>query len=99
MSDSLLGQRFNIRHAAGVTRYQVDRAHRHSGMFECVAIRGVEGTHHFVGSIQVFSRQEVENALISDAMSVLHRNRACYRCGASPEHCDCPDQMEPDGAR
>ena len=95
----LIGERFNHKHAAGITRYQVDRAHRHSGMFECVSIRGVEGTHHMVGSIQVFSRQEIENALIADAMSVLHRNRACYRCGAAPEHCDCPDQMEPDGAR
>lgn len=92
---SLLGQRFNHRHAAGVTRYQVDRAHRHSGMFECVAIRAVEGTHHFIGSIQVFSRQEVEAALIADAMSVLRRTRACYRCGAAPEQCDCPTDEDP----
>jgi hypothetical protein len=64
MQDGLLGQRFDIRHAAGVTRYQVDRAHRHSGSYECVAIRGVEGTHHFIGSIQVFSRQEIERAMV-----------------------------------
>ena len=66
MSTGLLGERFNHRHAAGVTRYQVDRAHRHSGAFECVAVRGVEGTHHFIGSIQVFSRQEIERAIVAE---------------------------------
>lgn len=99
MSANLVGERFNWQHAAGVTRFQVDRPHRDAGYFECVAVRGVSGAHHFIGSIQVFSRQEIERVLISDAMAVLHRNRACYRCGAAPEHCDCPGQMEPDGAR
>jgi len=63
MPTGLLGQRFNHRHAAGVTRYQVDRAHRDHGYFECVAIRGVEGTHHFVGGIQVFSQEDIRHAL------------------------------------
>lgn len=75
----LLGQRFNIRHAAGVTRYQVDRAHREAGFFECVAIRGVEGTHHFVGSISVFSRQDIEHALIAEERAVVE---AAERWGA-----------------
>lgn len=64
MENRLLGQRFNHRHAAGVTRYQVDRAHRNAGYFECVAIRGVEGTHHFIGSIQVFSSADIEAAIL-----------------------------------
>lgn len=34
-----------------------------------------------------------------DRFAAIRRTRACYRCGASPEHCDCPDQYEPDGAR
>ncbi len=29
----------------------------------------------------------------------IRRTRSCYRCGASPEHCECSDQMEPDNAR
>jgi hypothetical protein len=60
---NLIGQRFNHRHAAGVTRYQIDREHRDIGYVECVAIRGVTGTHHFIGSIHVFSRIEVEQAI------------------------------------
>lgn len=73
-----------------------------TGIRACLNVSRFEvlkGQHHFVGSIQVFSRQDVERALIADTMSVLHRNRACYRCAAAPEHCDCPDQMEPEGAR
>lgn len=60
------GLRFNVHHAAGVTRYQVDRAHRDAGLYECVAIRAVSGTHHFIGSIQVFSRQEIERAIVAE---------------------------------
>ena len=66
MADGLLGQRFNHKHGGGTTRYQVDRAHRHSGAYECVAVRAVEGTHHFIGSIQVFSRQEIERAIVAE---------------------------------
>lgn len=36
---------------------------------------------------------------IREAFDRIRRNRACYRCGASPEHCECPDEYEPDGAR
>lgn len=61
--DLLLGQRFDHQHGAGVTRFQVDREHRTPGYYECVAVRGVSGTHHFVGSIQVFSRSEIVKAL------------------------------------
>lgn len=63
MTKNVLGVRFNLRHEAEVTRYQVDRAHRSAGYYECVAIRGVSGTHHFIGSIQVFSRADIERAL------------------------------------
>lgn len=61
--NTLIGQRFNHRHGGGVTRFQVDRPHRTAGYFECVAVRAVEGTHHFIGSIQAFSRSEIQNAL------------------------------------
>lgn len=64
---NLLGQRFNHRHAAGVTRFQVDRAHRDAGYYDCVAVRGVEGTHHFIGCIQVFSRVDIQRALDEEA--------------------------------
>ncbi|HMN09345.1 MAG TPA: hypothetical protein PKC83_11215 [Gemmatimonadaceae bacterium] len=61
--DKLLGQRFDWTHAAGVTRYQVDREHRNAGHYECVSVRGISGSHHMVGSIQVFSRADIEMAL------------------------------------
>jgi hypothetical protein len=57
--DALIGTRFDHCHAAGVTRYQVDRPHRDAGYYECVAIRAVSGSHHFIGSIQVFSRADI----------------------------------------
>lgn len=59
----LFGREFDHHHAAGVTRYRVLRGHRDSGYYECVAVMGVSGTHHFVGSIQVFSRTDIESAL------------------------------------
>lgn len=99
MTDSLLGQRFDHRHAAGVTRFHVDRQHRDAGYYECVAVRGVEGSHHFIGGIQVFSRADIEKATVRDDFARIRRTRACYRCGAGPEHCECPDEMEPEGAR
>jgi hypothetical protein len=36
---------------------------------------------------------------IRESFDRIRRTRACYRCGAGPEHCECPDEMEPDGAR
>ena len=57
----LIGLEFNERHGAGVTRYRVNQRHRDAGYFECVAVDGVEGTHHFLGSIQVFSRRDIES--------------------------------------
>lgn len=56
---AILGQQFNWRHAAGVTRFQVVRRHRDAGYYECVAVRGVEGTHHFLGGIQVVSQSDI----------------------------------------
>lgn len=67
MAASILGQRFNHRHAAGVTRYQIDRPHRDAGYFECVAVRAVSGTHHFIGSVQVFSLADLWRALDDEA--------------------------------
>jgi hypothetical protein len=72
MATSLLGARFNRTHAAGVTRYQVDREHRDFGYFECVAIRGVSGTHHFIGSIQVFSVADIERGLEDEDCREAH---------------------------
>ena len=51
---------FNHRHAAGVTQYRVVRPHRDCGYFECVSVGGVEGSHHFPGSIQIFSRAAIQ---------------------------------------
>lgn len=31
---------------------------------------------------------------LATGLARLHRNRACYRCGARPEHCECPDEYE-----
>lgn len=36
---------------------------------------------------------------VRDRFDRIRRTRACYRCGAGPEHCECPDEMEPDGVR
>lgn len=55
-----IGTRFDHRHAAGVTRYRVARRHRDCGYFECVAVEGVEGTHHFLGSIGIFAGRDIE---------------------------------------
>lgn len=97
MQDRLLGQRFDHRHAAGVTRYQVDRQHRDAGYYECVAIRGVEGSHHFIGGIQVFSRQDIESALIREDFDRIRRTRTCYICGLPSDvghDGDCPESIE-----
>lgn len=73
MADKLLGQRFNYEHGGGVTRYQVDRAHRTAGFYECVAVRAISGSHHFIGSIQAFSRREILSALAAVKCSCLER--------------------------
>ena len=57
------GTLFDHRHAAGVTQFRVARPHRDCGFFECVAHKAVEGTPHFLGSIQIFSRREIEGML------------------------------------
>lgn len=36
---------------------------------------------------------------VLESFDRIRRTRACYRCGAGPEHCECPDEMEPDGVR
>lgn len=86
MADTLLGERFDVRHAAGVTRYQVDRKHRDAGYYECVAIRGVDGTHHCIGAIQVFSRADILESLqdtCADCGSANLGAFVCSDCGAS----------------
>lgn len=47
---------------------------------------------------EVFADVEADRrrAEVRESFSRIRRNRACYRCGASPEHCECPDQYEPD---
>jgi hypothetical protein len=47
----------------------------------------------------VRSERRGEGQGVRESFDRIRRNRACYRCGASPEHCECPDEMEPDGAR
>jgi len=64
--DTLIDERFNHRHAAGVTRFRVDRRHRDAGYYECVAVRRIEGTHHFLGCVNVFSRAEIEAAIAAE---------------------------------
>ena len=84
--DTLLGQRFNHSHAAGVTRYQVDRKHRDVGYYECVAVRCVEGTHTFLGGIQVFCRADILTALGAPAALACE----CYAPDRSGRTCDKP---------
>lgn len=62
MTNNLVGSLFDHEHAAGVTRFKVVRRHRDAGYFECVAKEGVSGTHHFIGGVQVFSREAIEAA-------------------------------------
>lgn len=57
------GTLFNYRHAAGVTQYRVVRRHRDCGFFECVSHKGISGSHHFIGSIQVFERKQIEESI------------------------------------
>lgn len=56
----ILGRTFNFRHAAGVTEYRVVRPMRECGYWECVSVRGIEGTHHFVNGLQTFRNAEIE---------------------------------------
>lgn len=60
MANFLIGVEFDVRHGAGVTTYRVIRRHRDAGYFECEAVDGVFGSHHFLGSIQVFNRRDIE---------------------------------------
>lgn len=59
----LIGHIFDLRHAAGITRYRVMREHRDYGYFECVAVGAISGTHHFIGSIQIFSRSDIQERM------------------------------------
>lgn len=58
----MIGTEFDYRHAAGTTRYRVDRQHRDAGYWECVATKAVSGTHTFIGGIDVFSTSEIKYA-------------------------------------
>ena len=66
-----IGQEFNVVHAAGITRYRIERRYRQWGYFECVGIQAVSGTHHFLGSLQIFSQ-----AAIEEAIAATERDRA-----------------------
>lgn len=77
--NALVRQEFNVRHAAGVTRYRVDRHHRDAGYYECVTVRCVEGTHTTIGAIQVFSAADIRQ-LIGDTLNTegkLAREAMC----------------------
>lgn len=60
---SLLAREFDNVHAAGVTRYRVNRHHRDVGYYECVAIEAVSGTHTTIGAIEVFSTYWINRCL------------------------------------
>ena len=60
-TEAYIGREFNWRHAAGITRFRVWMRHRDIGYFDCIAVRGVAGTHHFVGSIQTFSAADIDD--------------------------------------
>ncbi len=57
-----IGDRFTHKHAAGVTEFVVARSHRDCGYWECVSKRGVSGTLHGIGSIEVFSTEAISKA-------------------------------------
>ena len=59
----MVGTEFDYLHAAGTTRYRVSKRHRDCGYWECVSVEAVEGTHHFLGSINVFSTGEINRSL------------------------------------
>ena len=61
MANFLIGLEFNVQHGGGVTTYRVMRRHRDAGYFECEAVDGVSGTHHFLGSLEIFSRRDIES--------------------------------------
>lgn len=94
--DMLLGQRFNHQHGGGVTRYQVDRPHRTLGFYECVAVRAVSGSHHFIGSIQAFSKAEIVKALggrVMDTQCLKDEAGVCRN-----EFCRVHGALDPDEA-
>lgn len=62
-----IGNEFKLEHAAGVTLFKVDRPHRDYGYFECVAVAGLSGTHHFIGSIQVLRVSDIERLMSGGA--------------------------------
>ena len=61
--DRLIGSTFLYKHGGGVTEYRVTRPHRDLGYYECVATRAISGTHHFLGSIQIFRAQDIRARL------------------------------------
>ena len=90
-SRALLDAEFVVSHAAGATRYRVARRHRDVGYFECIAIAAVRGTHHFLGSIQVFGRVAIEGHMADDLRDAKDRAEdarvhaigcLCGTCGA-----------------
>ena len=95
-----IGETFDVHHAAGVTRYRVARPHRDAGYFECVAVAGLSGSHHFIGSIEIFSRDAIEtyraprNSYGTAYGCETHNKQHCDRCGAVKpiaQSCACFD--------
>lgn len=56
----VIGEEFAVHHAAGITLYRVDRKYRDAGYFECVSVRGISGSHHFIGAIDTFSETVIK---------------------------------------
>lgn len=54
------GEEFAVHHAAGITLYRVLRRHRDAGYWECQSIRGISGTHHQIGTLQIFGTTAIQ---------------------------------------
>lgn len=61
----LIGKHFIYKHAAGETLYVVSKPHRDSGYFECIAYKPISGSHHFIGSIQIFPTGYIKDRIFS----------------------------------
>lgn len=76
----LIGQSFNLTHGGGITTYRVSRAHCDAGYFECVAVAAVSGSHHFLGGIEIMSRQTIESLIAAEKAPLYIRRCAAGRC-------------------
>lgn len=84
-----------VRAAAGSFKVPVDAIN--AGRFQTPFAFYSQGKHLTDAEKTVPGEAPTED--VRDDFDRIRRTRACYRCGAGPEHCDCPDEMEPEGVR